>query len=62
MVKVVLSRAHVDVLNSYYIVQCSSSSLLGCKPSNAEAQDRFPCRDMSVSGTLVEDGDDLGQV
>jgi hypothetical protein len=48
--------SHVEVPNSKCI-SCMNSSLLGCSPAVQEAL--VQCKDMSVSGSLVEDGDDL---
>jgi len=43
-------------------ISCYNSSLLECSPVEQEVVRSNHCQDISVSGALVEDGDDLGQV
>jgi hypothetical protein len=44
------------------LISCSNSYFLDCPLAVLEVVGSNPCRDMSVSGALVEDRDDLGQV
>jgi hypothetical protein len=44
------------------LISFLNSSLLKCLPPTTEARVLIPSQDMSVSGALLEDGDDLGQV
>jgi hypothetical protein len=52
---------HVEVLNCNSI-SCYDSFLLECSPAVQEIVGSNLSRDMSVSGALVHDGEDLGQV
>jgi hypothetical protein len=50
--------SHVQVPNSTCI-SCVNSSLLGCLHAVQEVLGLMHGKDMSVSGSLVEDGDNL---
>jgi hypothetical protein len=53
--------SHVEVPNNNSI-SCCINSLLECSPAVQDVMGSNPGQDMSVSGALVEVGDDLGQV
>jgi hypothetical protein len=53
--------SHVEVSNRQIIIWLISS-LLEYSPAVQGVRGSHPDRDMFVSGALVEDGDDLGQV
>jgi hypothetical protein len=55
----------VDITECFGIansISCCSSSLVECPPEVREVGGSHPGRDMSVSGALLKDGDELGEV